>query len=227
MKKRLPKLKALLLFVFAFLSGMQAFAQRQVTGKVTDASSGDPLIGATIQIKGTTRGTVTDLSGNYTINVDNGQDVLVFSYVGYDSKEETVGDRSTIDITLSEQATQLQDVVVIGYGTVKKSDLTGSVAVVYFGRSEPHTCRNLFKSASGQGSRCDRLQYLRTSRVQDLPSMSAASVQSPRLQTRSMLSMGSSRVTSMSSTHPILKAFRSSRTLQQQLSMVPTVQTVL
>ena len=130
MKKLLPKLKALLLFVFIFLFGTQAFAQRQVTGTVTDASSGDPLIGATIQIKGTTRGTVTDMSGKYTIDVDGPGDVLIFSYVGYDSKEETVGDRTAIDMTLSEAATQLQDVVVIGYGTVKKNDLTGSVAVV-------------------------------------------------------------------------------------------------
>ncbi len=130
MKKLLPKLKALLLFVFVFLLSMQAFAQRQVTGTVTDASSGEALIGATIQIKGTTRGTVTDMSGNYSISVDGPTDVLIFSYVGYDSKEETVGDRSSINETLSEQATQLQDVVVIGYGTVKKNDLTGSVAVV-------------------------------------------------------------------------------------------------
>ncbi len=130
MKKNLPGLKALLLLVFFTLWGMQAFAQRQITGAVADASSGDPLIGATIQVKGTTHGTVTDLDGNYSISVDGPESVLVFSYVGYDSKEETVGDRSIVNVSLSEQATQLQDVVVIGYGTVKKNDLTGSVAVV-------------------------------------------------------------------------------------------------
>ena len=93
MKKLLPKLKALLLFVFVFLCSMPAFFPRQVTGTVTDASSGEALIGATIQIKGTTTGTVTDMSGNYSISVDGPTDVLIFSYVGYDSKEETVGDR--------------------------------------------------------------------------------------------------------------------------------------
>ncbi len=130
MKKLLPKLKALLLFACMLLSGMQAFAQRQISGAVTDAASGDVLIGATIQVKGTTKGTVTDMSGNYSISVESSNDVLIFSYVGYDSQEETVGDRTSINVTLSEQATQLEDVVVIGYGTVKKGDLTGSVSVV-------------------------------------------------------------------------------------------------
>jgi TonB-linked SusC/RagA family outer membrane protein len=97
---------------------------------VTDAVNGEPLIGATVQVKGSTTGTVTDISGNYTIVAGGPESVLIFSYVGYESKEQPVGDRTQLDVSLDVSATELEDVVVIGYGTVKKSDLTGSIAVV-------------------------------------------------------------------------------------------------
>lgn len=116
----------LCLLLFSALS----YGQRNISGKLTDAESGDPLIGATVQVKGTTVGTVTDLNGNYTIQVDGSEDILVFSYVGYESTEVKVGDKNQVDVSLSVSTTELEDVVVIGYGTVKKSDLTGSVAVV-------------------------------------------------------------------------------------------------
>ncbi|MGC9343461.1 MAG: SusC/RagA family TonB-linked outer membrane protein, partial [Bacteroidales bacterium] len=130
MKKVLTKLKVLLLVSCGFLLSFNMFGQRTVTGTVTDAGTGEGLIGATVLVKGTTRGTVTDLQGNYSIEVSSSEDVLVFSYISYETIEEVVGDRTTINVTLKEAATELEDVVVIGYGTVKKSDLTGSVAVV-------------------------------------------------------------------------------------------------
>ena len=130
MKKVLTKLKILLLVTCGIFISFSAYAQQMVSGTVTDAVTGEGLIGATVQVKGTTKGTVTDLSGNYSIEVNSQEDVLVFSYIGYETTEQMVGERTEISVSLSESATQLEDVVVIGYGTVKKSDLTGSVAVV-------------------------------------------------------------------------------------------------
>lgn len=129
MKHSLTRLKAFGLLFLLFLYAAQGMAQQTVTGTVTDASTGEALIGATILIKGTTRGAVTDISGNYTISA-SAADVLVYSYIGYDYIEETVGERTVINVMLKESTTILEDVVVIGYGTVKKSDLTGAVAVV-------------------------------------------------------------------------------------------------
>ena len=109
---------------------MSVFGQRSVNGSVTDAGTSEALIGASIQIKGTAQGTITDAEGNYSIQISGPEDVLTFSYVGYDTKEEMVGERTRIDISLEAEATQLDEIVVIGYGTQKKDDLTGSIAVV-------------------------------------------------------------------------------------------------
>jgi len=106
------------------------FAQAQtITGTVTDAETGEPVIGANITIKGSTTGTISDLSGAYTIHA-NPDDVLSFSYVGYLPKEVTVGNQTVIDVALETDRTELEELVVIGYGTQKKEDLTGSVTVV-------------------------------------------------------------------------------------------------
>jgi TonB-linked SusC/RagA family outer membrane protein len=97
-----------------------------ISGIVTD-ENGEPLPGATITVQGTTTGTVTDMDGNYSISVPDGA-TLVFSYIGYETKTIAVGTQSIINIRLSEDAASLEEVVVVGYGTVRKSDLTGSVA---------------------------------------------------------------------------------------------------
>lgn len=125
------KLTRLAISVLVLLLCFQvSFGQkREITGKVTDARNGEPLIGATVLVKGTTIGTVTDIQGNFTINAGS-DDILVFSYISYESIEVPVGDRTVINLSLNESATELEDVVVIGYGTVKKEDLTGAVAVV-------------------------------------------------------------------------------------------------
>lgn len=99
----------------------------EVTGKVTD-STGDILIGVNILIKGTSTGTITDFNGNYSLNVPDGQNVLTFSYTGYKSVDINIDGRTNIDVILQTDAEVLEEVVVIGYGVVKKSDLTGSVA---------------------------------------------------------------------------------------------------
>ncbi|MGK7392035.1 MAG: SusC/RagA family TonB-linked outer membrane protein [Candidatus Cyclobacteriaceae bacterium M2_1C_046] len=121
--------KYLLMFMFSAFS-LFALAQEQaVSGTVTDVG-GEPLPGVNVLIEGTTIGTVTDFDGNYKVNVPGGNSVLVFSYIGYETVKETVGSRSVINVQLNENAEQLAEVVVVGYGTQIKQDLTGNVASV-------------------------------------------------------------------------------------------------
>ncbi len=120
--------KLLLLLAVLALSNF-AYAQRTITGTVTDAESGEPLIGANILVVGTSTGTITDFDGNYSINVPEGATTLEFSYTGYASQRVQIGSQTSIDVSLSAGEV-LEEVVVVGYGTVKKSDLTGSVASV-------------------------------------------------------------------------------------------------
>lgn len=110
---------------------LMAFAQgKSVTGQVTDPN-GEPLIGVSVQVKGTKTGAITDFDGNFRLaNVSEGS-TLVFSYIGYLTEEIRVGGGSEpLKITLREDAQSLEEVVVIGYGSVKKKDITGSVATV-------------------------------------------------------------------------------------------------
>ena len=103
--------------------------QTTIKGVVKDAKTGMPLPGVTVLIKSTTQGTSTDLDGNYSINV-NSKGILQFSYIGYKTTESAVSGKTTINISLSEESNQLDEIVVIGYGTAKRKDLTGSVASV-------------------------------------------------------------------------------------------------
>ena len=108
----------------------EAIAQKQVSGKVIEASTQEPLPGVSVLVKGTTQGVVTDLDGNYRVEVPGPESVIVFSFVSFKTKEVTVGNVSTINVALEEDVKQLDEVLVVGYGTQKKSDLTGSVASV-------------------------------------------------------------------------------------------------
>ncbi|HTF21541.1 MAG TPA: TonB-dependent receptor [Chryseolinea sp.] len=101
-----------------------------VSGAVTDASDNARLPGMNILVKGSTIGTSTDGSGSYALQVPDESAVLIFSFIGYQSKEVTVGTQTVIDITLDRDIRSLQEIVVVGYGTQKKSDLTGSVGTV-------------------------------------------------------------------------------------------------
>ena len=103
-------------------------AQTTITGTVTNEKS-EPLSGVSISIKGTTSATVTDMQGHYTIGANSGQ-TIVFSFIGYASKEEVVSDGKTIDVQLAVSAVDLGEVVVVGYGTQLRKDLTGAVSVV-------------------------------------------------------------------------------------------------
>ena len=104
--------------------------ERVVTGKVLSGDDNSGLPGVSVAVKGTTRGTTTDASGTYRINVPAGQSVLVFSAVGFVSQEVSVGNKSTINLTLSTDTRALNEVVVVGYGTQKKSQTTGAISSI-------------------------------------------------------------------------------------------------
>ena len=113
------------LMLFAGISVASA-APITVSGTVTQASDGEPLIGVSVLVKGTAQGTATDIDGNYTIKVEKGA-TLIFSYVGCQTREITV-DSETIDVALLDNAEVLDEVVVVGYGTQKKKLVTGATA---------------------------------------------------------------------------------------------------
>jgi TonB-linked SusC/RagA family outer membrane protein len=149
MKKKiitLRKIKLFTIFIITPLIGIQASAYNElnndltykefdnealfqtitITGNVTD-KSGMPLPGVSVLIKGTSRGVLTDFDGNYKIDAEKGE-VIVFSYIGMKTTSITVGNSTNIEVSLEEDASKLDEVVVIGYGSQKKSDLTGSIS---------------------------------------------------------------------------------------------------
>ncbi|WP_423128960.1 SusC/RagA family TonB-linked outer membrane protein [Gaoshiqia sp. Z1-71] len=103
--------------------------QRKISGRVTE-SNGQPLIGVTVVLKNTTQGTITDLDGKFQLDVPVGAEYLVFSFIGMKTVEESIMNRTVVNITLEPDLIGLEEVVAIGYGTMKKSDLTGSVSSV-------------------------------------------------------------------------------------------------
>ena len=106
------------------------FAQtRTVKGKVVDKAN-EPLIGVAVNIKNTSQGSITDFEGNYSIQVNTENAVLVFSYIGYDKQEIKVGARNVIDVVMHEASIALDQVVVVGYGTSKRGDVTGSISSI-------------------------------------------------------------------------------------------------
>lgn len=101
-----------------------------ITGTVTSAEDGTPLPGVNVIVKGTTVGTTTDVDGKYALQINEGHDVLIFSFIGYQSQEVSVGGRTVVDVVLKNDVKTLNEVVVVGYGTQKKSHLTGAVGSV-------------------------------------------------------------------------------------------------
>ena len=134
MKRKIPikllRVHTCLFFILLLFCITQVQAQIKITGTVTDESK-ETIIGANVIIKeAPTTGTITDMNGKYTITVPNNKATLVFSFIGYATQEVTVGKNTVIDVVLKEDGVMLNEVVAIGYATVKKSDLTGSVAQV-------------------------------------------------------------------------------------------------
>jgi len=119
-----------LLVVAALSVFSYAFAQRTVQGNVTDKEDNQPLPGVNVLVSGTNNGTATDAEGNFTLTLEDNQDVLIFSFIGYKTLNVTVGDQTQLSIQLESDIQSLEEVVVIGYGVQQKSDLTGAVASV-------------------------------------------------------------------------------------------------
>ncbi|MDQ4139022.1 MAG: TonB-dependent receptor, partial [Bacteroidota bacterium] len=137
-------------FVIVFLSTLSfSFAQTQVTGKVTD-ENGEGIPGATVLVKGTTTGATTDPNGSYTLNAPNRNGVLVVSFIGYQTREVPINNQSTLNISLTPDTKALDEVVVIGYGTQRKSDLTGAVATVKAEQLQERPAPSLNQALAGR-----------------------------------------------------------------------------
>lgn len=129
MRKSTDLLKILFFFIgWACMVSVSA-QEKLVTGKVVDSENGEPLIGVTVFVKGTTLGTITTPDGSYSIKVQP-ENTIVFSFIGYKSQEVAVGAQTSINVSLASDAIGVDEVVVIGYGQVKKNDATGSVGVI-------------------------------------------------------------------------------------------------
>ena len=111
-------------------SNPENFQEREVTGKVLSGDNDEPFPGVNVIVKGTTTGAITDIDGNYSVTIPDDNAALIFSSVGYETMEVAVGNQSIIDITLAPDITALEEIVVIGYGTQQKKDLTGAIVNV-------------------------------------------------------------------------------------------------
>lgn len=129
-KKLLQMTKAMLIPLLLLMATSLQAQERTITGTVSDAKSGETLPGANIVVKGTQNGTMSGADGSFTLEIKPGADTLVISFIGYQRTEVPVTSRQNYDIAIAPKAKALDEVVVIGYGTVKKSDLTGSVTSV-------------------------------------------------------------------------------------------------
>lgn len=148
------KLNFLLIFALFALLHTTAYSQNKVVkGTITDVS-GLPIPGANVLVKGTKTGTTTDFDGKYTVNATQGQ-VLVFSSTGSKTQEITVGTNSEINVKLADDISQLNEVVVVGYGTVKKSDVTGAVASVSAEQLMNRPVTNALEALQGKAAGVD------------------------------------------------------------------------
>ncbi|RPE12019.1 TonB-dependent receptor [Chitinophaga lutea] len=129
-----------------------------VTGRVTD-ESGLPLPGVTVQVKGTRLGTSTDANGKYTIQVpENAAQALVFSFIGKETKEVAIDGNTTVDVVLKELVTQQQEIVVIGYGSVKKKTVTGAISSVKTAELNTAASTNIVQALAGRASGISAIQ---------------------------------------------------------------------
>ncbi len=147
-KQRCVSVLTLSLMFMLFSISTYAQGGASVSGKVKD-SSGEAIPGVSVLVKGTTIGTITDFDGNYTLSNIDGNAVIVFSFVGMKSQEIPLEGKTTINITLEDEAIGMDEVVVVGYGTQKKSDITGSVTSVPADRLENIPVTNVMQAVQG------------------------------------------------------------------------------
>jgi TonB-linked SusC/RagA family outer membrane protein len=145
----------LLAFLISLFFTSLSFAQTQssvvVIGKITDAENGEPLSGVSIVVKGTVRGTITNIDGVYTITTKD-RDILVFSFIGYTSQEVLVGDKTKIDIALTSADSKLDNLIVVGYGVQKKSQIASAIATISEKDFRDQPVSNLANSIQGRVS---------------------------------------------------------------------------
>ena len=122
--------KLMLICLLFLLVAINGFSQSQISGKITDAKTGEALVGATVLIKGTNNGTVTDLSGSFSLSPQSDAKILIVSYIGYKNQEIEIGSRTVFDIQMQEDAGALEEIVVVGYGVQKKGNLSGAIETV-------------------------------------------------------------------------------------------------
>lgn len=150
-----PRLFMYSTLIGLIMAGLTAFSQqplRSISGTVTTADTQETLPGASVLIKNTNRGTTTDINGNYSLDLQAGDSILVFSYTGYDPQQVTVLNQTVVDVVLETNATNLDEVVVIGYGTVKKTDLSGSVSSIAAKDLSKITTSNPILAAQGKAA---------------------------------------------------------------------------
>jgi len=141
---------AVLMTFSAAASPSLPLQQKKVTGKVTDATSGEALPGVTIVIRGTTTGVASDLDGSYSIDVPSNSTVLQFTSVGYASQEVTVGSRAVINVAMQSDVTMIEELVVVGYGFKKKRDLTGSISSITASSIEDTPVKDVLSALQGR-----------------------------------------------------------------------------
>jgi TonB-linked SusC/RagA family outer membrane protein len=126
--------------------------QQKVTGKVLDAATNEPLIGVNVAVEGTTVGTITDVSGTYSLVLPNTAKTLVFTYIGYVTQKVQIQGQTTIDVKLTSEVLHLEEVVVVGYGTARKSDISGSVVSVSREEMLKKAPTNILQGLKGQAA---------------------------------------------------------------------------
>ncbi len=151
--KKFALLRSTCIFIILFLTTQFSFSQNnfRVTGKVTDEAN-KPLEGVTVQVKGTNSFSITKRDGSFSIIAPSGNSVLVFSSVGFREEEVSINNRNELNFTLTTTATTMQDVVVVGYGTQKKSDVTGALSRITADQIKERPAANVLQALQGKAS---------------------------------------------------------------------------
>lgn len=151
---RLNQISRFMFLAMLLMCATFAYAQSKVNGRVAD-TSGEPIIGASVMVQGTSNGGVTDINGNFTVNNVPAKAILKVSYVGYVTQSVAVNGRSTINITLKEDALNLEEVVVVGYGVQRKTDVTGAMTRVSGEDLNTKPVANAFEALQGKAAGVD------------------------------------------------------------------------
>ena len=142
----------LLILTLLFTLHLSAQNKKTITGTILD-EKGESIIGASVAVKGTANGTITDIDGKFSLDV-NENDILAITYVGFLAQEIPVTGKSNLQITLKENAEMLDEIVVVGYGVMRKRDLTGAVSSIDSKSMQDKPRRQYRRSLAGKGFRC-------------------------------------------------------------------------